>query len=214
MTHGPRPRRVAAHGVLAAALERSVPDRARARLLAGARGRVLEIGAGTGANLPWYPPTVDRLELCEPDPHRRSRLEQRVAERSWAFPAAVHAAPPQGPFPAGSYDTIVSTLVLCSAPDPAVATSALRSVLADGGRVAYIEHVGAGGLLGRLQVLLSVRWEHLAGGCRLDRPPTSALRSAGLVPVEQWWLRLPPPFLVAVAGQAIVRVRPFPEAPP
>ncbi len=204
---------LAAHGVLGGPVERSVVGPARARLLAGVRGRVLEVGAGTGANLAWYPTDLDGLDLCEADLHLRRRLEQRVAGRSWPFPVNVHEAPPEGPFPSDSYDTIVSTLVLCSAPDPVATTTALRSVLAEGGRVAYIEHVHAGGALGRLQAHLSPPWGRLAGGCRLDRPPTSALRSAGLVPVEQRWLRLPPPFLLAVAGQAIVRVRPSPALP-
>ena len=204
---------LAAHGVLRGPIERSVVGPARARLVAGVRGRVLEVGAGTGANLAWYPPGVDRVDLCEPDPLRRRRLERRVAAGSWPFPVAVHAAAPEGPFPSASYDTVVSTFVLCSAPDPEVTASALRRALADGGRGAYLEHVGAGGPTGRVQARLSPRWERLAGGCHLDRPPSAALRSAGLVPIEQRWLRLPPPLVLAVAGQAIVRVRPARTGP-
>lgn len=207
------PGRWCAHGVISRRVERSVLDPVRARLLAGARGRVLEVGAGSGANLDWYPPTVERLDLCEADPHLRGRLEGRVAAGSWPFPVAVHDAAPEGPFPAAAYDTIVATLVLCSAPDPEATAKALRRVLADGGRIAYVEHVGAGGVLGRLQALSSPAWGRMAGGCHLDRPPTAAWRSAGLVPIEQRWLRLPPPLLLAVAGQAIVRVRPPPRSP-
>ena len=209
MTPTTSKRRLATHGIL----ERAAAGRAQALLVAAARGRVLEVGAGTGANLASYAPTVDRLDLCEADRDLRRRLEQRVAHGSWPFPVAVHAAAPEGPFPSGPYDTIVSTLVLCSAPDPAATASALRGVLAERGRLLYLEHVHAGGLPGRLQTLLSSRWGRVAGGCQLDRPPTAALRSAGLVPVEQRWLRLPPPFLLAVAGHAIVRVRPSPAGP-
>lgn len=198
----------AAYDVVAAPLERAVLGPARASLLAGATGRVLEVGAGTGANLPWYPPTVEDLHLCEPDPHMRRRLERRVASRPWPFPATVHRDDAEGPFPSDAYDLVVSTLVMCTVPDPQSTASALRRVLAEGGRVAYLEHVHVGGLLGRLQTLLSPLWGRAAGGCHLDRPATAALRSAGLVPIEQRWLRLPPPLGLAVMGQAIVRSRP------
>lgn len=193
---------------VAAPLERSMLGAARSRVLARASGRVLEIGAGTGANLPWYPAGVDHVDLCEPDPHMRRRLERRLAAGHWAYSWAVHDASADGPFPAAGYDTAVSTLVLCSVPDPAAATTAVRGALAERGRFLYLEHVHAGGLAGRLQSRLAPLWAPLAGGCRLDRPATAALRGAGLVPVEQRWLRLPPPLVLAVEGEAMVRVRP------
>lgn len=181
---------------------------ARGRLLAPASGRVLEVGAGTGANLAWYPPDLDRLDLCEPDPQLRRRLEDRVAGGRWPFPVAVHDVGPTGPFPDRGYDEVVLTLALCSVSDPAAAAAAVRAVLADTGRVRYLEHVHAGGLRGRLQSALAPGWARRGGGCRLDRPATADLRAAGLVPVEQRWLRLPPPYFLAIEGQAIIRVRP------
>jgi len=203
----------ASYDVVTAPVERSILRPARQRLLAGASGRVLEVGAGTGANLPWYPASVEHLDLCEPDPHMRRRLTRKVAGRRWPFPVAVHAVDAEGPFPGQSYDEVVVTLVLCSVPDPAAAAAALRAVLGDGGRLRYLEHVHAGGLLGRVQTAGTGPWSRLAGGCHLDRPATAALRSAGLVPVEQRWLRLPLPLVLAVEGQAIVRVRPEAAAP-
>jgi len=196
-----------------APVERAVVGPARARLLAGATGRVLEVGAGTGANLAWYPPGVDELHLCEPRAHLRRRLQHRVAAQPWPFRVSVHAAPASGPFPSAPYDTVVSTFVLCAVADPAATAAALRAALAEGGRVAYLEHVHAGGPAGLLQALLAPLWGRVAGGCALDRPPTAALRAAGLVPVDQRWVRLPPPLLLAVAGQAIVRTRPPTVAP-
>lgn len=198
----------AAYDGLCAPLERTRLGPARGRVLAATSGRVLEVGAGTGANLRWYPETVDHLDLCEPDPSMRRRLERRLAAGRWPFSWAVHDAPAEGPFPAGGYDAVVATLVLCTVPDPAAAAAALRAALADGGRVLYLEHVHAGGLAGRLQSRLSPLWGRLAGGCQLDRPATAAIRAAGLVPVEQRWLRLPLPLVLAVEGEAIVRVRP------
>lgn len=195
-----------------APLERGRLGPARGRVLAGVGGRVLEVGAGTGANLRWYPPAVEHLDLCEPDARMRRRLARRLATGPWPFSVALHDVDAEGPFPAGAYDAVVTTLVMCSVPDPAAAAAALRAVLADEGRLHYLEHVRAGGLLGRLQPVLTPWWARLAGGCHLDRPATAALRGAGLVPVEQRWLRLPPPLGLAVEGVAIVRVRP--EPPP
>ncbi|MEJ7766134.1 MAG: class I SAM-dependent methyltransferase, partial [Acidimicrobiales bacterium] len=157
----------AAHDVLTAPLEASVLGPTRARLLEGAHGRVLEVGAGAGRNL-------SSLDLCEGDPRLCRRLEQRVASQPWPFPVAVHAADSDGPFPAAGYDTVVATFSLCRASDAAATASALRSALAEGGRVVYLEHVNAGGVVGRLQALLSPRWIRLPGGCRLDQAPTAA----------------------------------------
>jgi len=195
-----------------AGLERSTLGAARARVLAGVSGRVLEIGAGTGANLGWYPATVDHLDVCEPDPHMRRRLERRLAQGRYPFTVAVHEVAADGPFPAPPYDVVVATLVLCSVPEQATVTAAIRSVLADAGRFCYLEHVHAGGLRGRLQSVLSPHWARRASGCHLDRPATAAVRDAGMVPVEQRWLRRPPPFFLAVEGEAIIRSRPAPDA--
>ena len=207
------PLAAAAYDALAAPLERATLSAVRQRLLAGARGRVLEIGAGTGANLRWYPAEVDHVDLCEPDRHMRRRLERRLASRSWPFTVAVHDATAEGPFPATGYDAIVATLVLCSVPDPAAAARALREALADDGTVRFFEHVHAGGLPGRLQSAATPLWSRLTGGCHLDRPATAALRDAGLVLVEQRWVRLPPPLGLGLEGHAVVRVRPQAAAP-
>lgn len=205
---GPGPLAAAAYDVLTAPLEGSTLGAARRRLLAGAGGRVLEVGAGTGANLRWYPSDVDHVDLCEPNRHMRRRLERRVASRAWPFSVAVHDVTAEGPFPAAGYDVIVSTLVLCTVPDPAAAAAALRAALADDGTLRYFEHVHAGNLLGRLQSAVTPLWARVAGGCHLDRPATAALRGAGLVPVDQRWVRLPPPLGLAIEGRAMIRVRP------
>lgn len=204
----------AAHDVLAASLERRTLAAARRRLLRGARGRVLEVGTGTGANLRWYPASVDHVDLCEPDPRMRRILERRLTDSSPPFTVAVHDAPAVGPFPGGGYDSIVAAFVLCSVPDPAAAAASLRAALAADGTLRFLEHVRGGGPIGWVQSAATPLWARLAGGCHLDRPPTAALRAAGLVPVEQRWVRLPPPLWLAIEAQAIIRVRPEVAAAP
>src|SRR5688500_20307165 len=88
----------------------------RAELLAGARGRTLELGAGTGLNLAHYTSEVTELVLTEPDPHMAGRLRRRLAHEPPA-PAqveVVEAPAERVPFEDGSFDSVVATLVLCS----------------------------------------------------------------------------------------------------
>ncbi len=112
----------------------------RRRLLASAEGAAIEIGAGTGLNLPHYPAAVTRLVLAEPDRHMRARLARRVAE---LYPAAevVDAPAERLPFPAATFDTAVVTLVLCSVPDQAAALDEIARVLKPDGRLLFLEHV-------------------------------------------------------------------------
>ena len=119
----------------------------RRRLLAGARGAVLEIGGGTGANLAYYR-DVDRVTVAEPDSFMRKRLGQKLAEVH--VPVEVSDAGAEAlPFPDGSFDTVVSTLVLCTVPDQESALDEVRRVLRPGGRLLGIEHVRAEGSTAR-----------------------------------------------------------------
>jgi ubiquinone/menaquinone biosynthesis C-methylase UbiE len=141
----------------------------RRALIAGAGGRVLEVGAGTGLNLPHYRDDLDALVLAEPDAAMARRLEQRVARER---PAAdvVLAAAESLPFPDASFDVAVSTLVLCTVADPERSVAELRRVLRPGGRLLYLEHVRADDhRLARWQDRLAVPWAALAAGCRCDR---------------------------------------------
>src|SRR5690348_12746628 len=117
----------------------------RERLLAGAGGDVLEIGGGTGANLPWYGPAVGSLTITEPEPPMLRRLERRVREHSASqhgpAPRVVRAPAEDLPFGDGSFDTAVSTLVLCGVRDQPRALRELRRVLRPGGRLLFLEHV-------------------------------------------------------------------------
>lgn len=167
------------------------PERAglgadRAALLAGAAGRVLELGPGTGANLAHLPAGLTSLTLVEPSPAMRARLRARLAAVRAAAPdrlppTEVVAAPGDRlPVADGTIDTVVATLVLCSVPDPAAVLAEVRRVLAPGGRLLLLEHVAApGGRTLRLQRWLTPAWRRVAQGCHLDRDTRAALVAAG-----------------------------------
>lgn len=193
---------------LTAPMERRVLGEQRRRLLARARGRVLEVGAGTGANLSHYPREgVASLELAEPDAAMRRRLERRLTQEPLPFPVTISDATAEGPHAGAPYDTIVATLVLCTVPDPVAAARALATSLVPEGRFLYLEHVAAGGVAQVAQRALRRPWAVAAAGCRLDRDTTIDLRLGGLVVVEQDWLVLPLPLARATVGVAQPRLR-------
>ena len=167
---------------LALAERRGMRQRRRA-LLADARGRVLEIGAGTGLNLEHYPDAVDELVLTEPEPGMRWRLEQR-ARASGRRVSVVEAGAQELPFPDGSFDAVVSTMVLCTVPDPAVAMAEIRRILRPDGRLLFIEHVRADdeARLARWQDRLEAPWRAFGEGCRCNQPTLALLDEAGLKP--------------------------------
>lgn len=173
----------ASYDLLTGPLERRGLGERRARLLATARGRVCEVGGGTGANVRHYrPELVERLVVLEPSGPMRDRLAARA--RGAPVPvevsdATLEAAP--GRFGDGSFDTVVATLVLCTVPDLPAGLGAIRRLLAPGGRLLFLEHVRGVGLTERLQRAVAPAWRRLAGGCRLDRSTTHALREAGFV---------------------------------
>jgi ubiquinone/menaquinone biosynthesis C-methylase UbiE len=119
--------------------EAGMRDERRA-LLASAEGVTIEIGAGTGLNLEHYPDAVTRLVLTEPDRHMRRRLGKRLEalDRS----AEIVDASAEGlPFPEGTFDTAVVTLVLCSVPSQETALAEIARVLKPTGRLLFLEHV-------------------------------------------------------------------------
>ena len=112
----------------------------RQGLLAGATGRVLEIGAGTGANLGLYDGTIDGLVVTEPEPAMLRRL-QKAAHHHMPLARVVRASAEQLPFEDGSFDTVVSTLVLCGVDDQTQALQEAHRVLKAGGQLLFLEHV-------------------------------------------------------------------------
>ncbi len=145
----------------------------RAEVLAGATGSVLEIGAGTGANIPFYP-AVD-LHLLEPDAGMREQLLSR-------FPGAnvVSGNGEMLPFEEASFDTVVSTLVLCSVADPLASLREIWRVLKPGGVFIFIEHVASHDQKRlKWQRRWDPIWSRAAGGCHTCRDTESSILASG-----------------------------------
>jgi ubiquinone/menaquinone biosynthesis C-methylase UbiE len=112
----------------------------RRRALADARGRVLEIGGGTGANLRHYGPGVESLTIIEPEPPMLRRLDRKVREQA-PLTKVLRARAEELPFADDSFDTVVSTLVLCGVDDQKQSLREVHRVLRPGGQFIFIEHV-------------------------------------------------------------------------
>lgn len=162
--------------VLSLAERRALRDW-RAELLTGAVGDVLEIGAGTGANLHWYPAQVRRLLLLEPDAAMRELLIRRAPATASVLAGNARRLP----IATSSVDTVVSTLVLCSVGDVDQALAEVRRVLRPDGRLLLLEHVAApsGTRTRAAQHLLTPGWSRIAGGCSLERDTRAALSRSG-----------------------------------
>lgn len=175
--------------------ERAGLGRAREGLLAGASGRVLEIGAGTGANLAHLARTgIVSLSLVEPAAPMRARLAHRVAALRHHLPEETHVVDGSAaalPVADGTVDTLVSTLVLCSVPDLDEAVRELRRVLAPDGHLLLLEHVAGTGRTRRLQGMIDPGWRVVARGCRLVRDTRAALESGGFDTSEVADWRMP-----------------------
>jgi len=143
-------------------------------LVAGARGRVLDLGCGTGRNLPLYPPGA-RVAGLDPSPAALAR-----ARRSAPAVPIVGGRVEALPFRDGAFDTVVSGLVFCSVDDPARGLGEVRRVLAPGGTLRMLEHVRATRpWRARCQDWIQPAWTRLAGGCRPNRDTQAAVERGG-----------------------------------
>ncbi len=177
----------------------------RQALIAGVKGDVIEIGGGTGANLPFYDDGVATLTLTEPSRPMIRRLQRRVDEH--APDAKLLRAPAEDlPFEDDSFDVAVSTLVLCGVDDQPRALKEVRRVLRPGGRLLFMEHVRSDEpRLARLQDRMN-RINNIVAHCDCNRPTLDSIRAAGfsIEKVEHGTLEKAPPFVrplvVGVAG--------------
>jgi SAM-dependent methyltransferase len=160
----------------------------RSELLKGARGTVLEIGAGTGLNLELYPHEgLDSLTVTEPDPHMFKQLRERAA-KVCAGADLVQAGAEELPFEDDSFDTAVVTLVLCTVPDQPATLREIKRVLKPGGELLFLEHVRAAEPgLAKWQDRLERPWHFIGDGCHCNRDTVAGITAAGydLGEVEQ-----------------------------
>jgi SAM-dependent methyltransferase len=177
----------------------------RKELLSRARGCTLEIGTGTGLNLPHYPDQLDELVLAEPDPAMRSRLQDRL-RRSGRRARVVDAPAQRLPFCDGSVDTVVSTLVLCTVDDPDLALREIARVLRPEGQLLLLEHVRAASpRLASWQDRLAKPWQRFARGCRCNRATAELIKACGLEfepTSEAVWHGMPPIVRPLIIGRA------------
>jgi len=184
----------------------------RRELLAQARGRVLELGAGTGLNLEHYPDSIEGLTMVEPDPHMIKQLREKLAQSGRSAEVSVVEAPGEDlPFADASFDTVAVTLVLCTVPDPDATLAEIKRVLAPGGQLLFLEHVRSNHPdLAKWQDRLEGPWRFLADGCRCNRDTVSAIGAAGfeLDDVEEGSLpKLPPIVRPLATGSVRVNAR-------
>lgn len=156
-------------------LERAGLDRWREWLVQGAAGRTLEVGCGTGRNLPRYPAGAV-LVAVEPDPHALAKARERAPTVNF-----VRASAEALPFRDGAFDTVVSSLVFCSVPRPEVGLAEVKRVLADAGQLRMLEHVRADDWYGPVQDAIQPAWTWAAGGCHPNRRTEVTVESAGFV---------------------------------
>jgi SAM-dependent methyltransferase len=178
--------------------------RQRSVLVGGARGRVVEIGSGTGLNIAHYPDGIAELLLLEPEPAMRRRLalclqrHQRVAR-------IVDAPAERLPLADASVDTVVSTLVLCTVDDPERALREIARVLRPDGQLLFIEHVRAKSrFLAACQDRLLQPWRRFAGGCICNRPTVELMRACGFAVAadDAVWRGMPAIVHPLVVGRA------------
>lgn len=151
----------------------------RDELLAGAVGRVLEVGAGSGLCFSHYPEGVSEVVAAEPEPYLR-RLAEQAAGAAPVAVQVIDASADRLDFEDASFDVVVASLVLCSVPDQKSALHEMRRVLRPGGQLRFYEHVRSQEPgKARLQDRVEWIWPRLVGGCHANRDTLGAISEAG-----------------------------------
>lgn len=180
----------------------------RKKLLERARGRVLEVGGGTGANLPFYGKEVEEVVITEPEEPMARRLERKLGASS--LPTRVVRAPAeQLPFEDASFDFVVSTLVLCTVKDPTRSLAEIHRVLKADGQLLFLEHVRSDSAkLARWQDRLNGINKRIGHGCNCNRRTLENIEGAGFSIADIEHDRLPkaPPFVRPLIVGAAERI--------
>jgi len=176
----------------------------RERVIGAAEGKVLEIGVGSGMNLPFYRPPVREVLALEPAPRLVSMA--RSAPRATGMPVNFLEASAEAiPLDQHSVDTIVTTWTLCSIPQAAIALAEMRRVLRPGGKLLFAEHgLAPDAGVGWWQDRLTPVWRRIGGGCHLNRPIRSMIEGAGfrIDRIETGYIPGPKPMTFMYEGSA------------
>lgn len=148
-------------------------------LAKGAKGLTLEVGCGTGRNLPRYPAEVT-LVAVEPEADALAVAKERAPHALF-----VRASAEALPFREGAFDTVVSSLVFCSVHEPRKGLAELRRVLAEQGLLRMMEHVRSEGWYGGVQDFIQPAWTAIAGGCRPNRRTEETVEESGFQILEE-----------------------------
>jgi ubiquinone/menaquinone biosynthesis C-methylase UbiE len=186
------------------AMRNGVLDHYRERTIETARGLVLEVGVGSGLNLPLYDPAVTRVVGLDPSPQLLRQASRRAADA--VVPVSLlRASAEHVPFADAVFDTIVMTWTLCSIPNPIAALTEMRRVLRPGGRLIFVEHGLSPEIrTARWQHWLTPCWKRIGGGCHLDRKTDDLIRVAGfgLDEIETGYMKGPKPWTFMYQGSA------------
>jgi ubiquinone/menaquinone biosynthesis C-methylase UbiE len=179
-------------------------DHYRQRTIETVRGLVLEVGVGSGLNLPLYGPAVAHVVAIDPSTELLRLASRRVAD--WRVPVSLlRASAERLPLADAVFDTIVMTWTLCSIPNPMAALTEMRRVLKPGGQLLFVEHgLSPESQTARWQHWLTPCWKRIGGGCHLDRKMDDLIRAAGfqINAVETGYMKGPKPWTFMYQGSA------------
>jgi ubiquinone/menaquinone biosynthesis C-methylase UbiE len=176
----------------------------RHRVIGAAEGRVLEIGIGSGLNLPSYGANATSLIGLDPSPRLLEKTRER-AERIGARVTLMEGSAEAIPLHAASVDTVVTTWTLCSIPNAPVALAEMRRVLTPSGRLLFVEHGRSPDARVRWwQDRLTPMWKRIGGGCHLNRPMAELIQGAGfgIERLDTGYMRGPKPMTFMYEGSA------------
>lgn len=177
----------------------------RQRITSAAEGRVLEIGIGSGLNLPFYPARVGEIVGLEPLP-QLAAMTRRAAERT-SLPVVLLTGSAEAiPLDSASIDTVVTSWTLCSIPGADQALREMRRVLRPGGQFLFVEHgLSPDAGVRRWQDRLTPIWKRVGGGCHLNRPIRSLIENAGfrINEIETGYAKGPRPMVFMYEGRAL-----------
>ena len=177
----------------------------RRRVISAAEGRVLEVGIGSGLNLPFYPAGVDEIVGLEPSP-KLAEMTRRAARDTALHVSLIEGSAEAIPLDSASVDTVVTTWTLCSIPKAGQALAEMRRVLRPGGQLLFVEHgLAPEADVRKWQDRLNPVWKVIGGGCHLNRPIRTLIENGGfrITGIETGYAKGPRPMTFMYEGRAL-----------